>query len=284
MQAIATQLQDGINQGTELLNDISKNVGNDYMSQFEQVVTEYIDLYTKSQLYETLQQDSIIEAFKKPELDQAMKTKENIEREIQKYRSERENCGIKSQDELQKLLKDSKSVLKQLSEKIPQSNTTDYNKVIEMMDKEITNLKKTSEAYEWYESAYAKLSEFTQIEIIADRKYKLKKRYILDVYPTSVELENKEVFVADISPSEDTIGCCLAQVMERLNAFEAVVAAASKLGWNWQTIRDSPFALLIAQNGASVQVPLFGNNLNTLIPVDNISSTDFQNMQKQWKL
>ncbi|EAY05187.1 hypothetical protein TVAG_058440 [Trichomonas vaginalis G3] len=283
MDSVVDKLQNGIQEGNELLRDIKNNVGNDDIRQFEQAANEYVDLYTKAKLYETLQQDKTIQPFKKSELDQARDQRQKIEQELQKIQNDRVRNEMTA-DEFQTLISQSNSILKQLKDKIPSSNTTDYNRLVEICDKEITDLKKSSAEYEWYENAYNKLSEFTNIEVISENKYRLKKKYILNIYQTKVELEKKDVFVSDISPDEDSIGVCIAQVMERLNAYEKITAAANRLGWSCEPARDSPFAILINESGCPARVSLFGNNYDVLLQMDDSSDDRFDRMKGKWRV
>ena len=274
---VISNLENLVDSGEKILDQLNASITEEALNQFLGLAQEYVDLYSRTKLLQDIQNDRIIENCKPKELSDLITKRKEMEAELRSIQDTREHNG-ESAENLYNLIEQSKKVIVVFRQNSPSTNSNDYNSLIELCNEELKKLEEIETAYQWYDAAYQKLSNFTGIQILdqESQTYLLLDRYQLQIKDHKFVLPKNEVYVNDLDLSTMSVGECMAQIFERLYALEDMQQCADQLGWSMRVLDDAPLCTLYPPNSSTnALVALIGSAVHPLVEWGDVSVFDF---------
>jgi hypothetical protein len=276
-------LQNLVKSGEDLLAGLGASITDDDVRRFIETAQNYVILFIKSHLLEDIKNDQIIDKANKNELEKMAEKRKEMEIELKSLQETRLNKGDNTEN-LAELIQQSKTLISAIQENMNNSSSENYDSLVEMCKEEFRKLEEMQKEYDWYNSAYKKLSDFTGLQVINEEEhsFKLLDKYELIINEDSVKLTGNNVYVDDLNPSTSSNGVCVAQVFERLYALEDMQKCAKSLGWYLVINKDAPICTLTPQSNFDLPpalVALVGSGSHPLIEWGDVDPEEFNSIE-----
>lgn len=278
MEEQITNLKAQSERGVNLISNLNASISESEIEELESICTDFIESFTKNSLYKALREDRIVEEWDKNELLELNEKIKAMNSEISAIRESKKSNNV-TIETLESLVDRCNQEIEVFKNKSP-SNSEDYNTLIELAKDELKLLEVADDEYKWYDTAYAKLSKFAEIETIDHEKhiFRVLGKYQVEIVGGGAKLINCDLFIGDLKLSDYSIGEIMAQIHERLCAMDDMQKCANQLGWRFSLSKTEPFCILTQNDGSPPAiVALIGDNVHPLIEWGDVSVFDFNN-------
>jgi len=275
MEEAIKDLQGALELGEELYKDLRDPIPESELKEFAELCKQFVELRTKYLVLQKIADESPIEEYDERELEELNRRREKMEEEIKELQQMRVNTE-ESPEKLQELIKKGRSMLNEVNEKSALFSGKNINDIGRLAQEEMENINKTMNAYDWYDSAYKKLSEFSGIHIIDNNTIQVLGTHNVFYTSNSIRVEPSDIYIGDLDVSEEDLRLCVSTIIERLNALKNLKDIALKLNMNLEQEFDAPVVKLVPKNGKATAVfALMGYDNHPLIEWGSIDINEF---------
>lgn len=278
MEGKCENLQRAINEVASLMDTISQSVDRNAITEFSRVCQKFVELRTKLSLIEAIDQNNIPESINSDRLGEVEAKNDEMRQKIIDLQNSLKEIHP---ERVTELLDHSRQTLESVTRKLEESRGSNIDELLKMVMEELAEADRISKSQEWYDRAYAKLSEFTGIEVAEDGTVRVLGTHIVQFTANSVHIDPPDVFVGDLDPFESSNGVCVSEIIERLAALKDMRNIADTLGYRLETCNDAPLVALFPPSADTPAIfALIGHKQHPLVEWGNVNVDAFNSNEQ----
>lgn len=282
MQQVISSLDAAIHSASNLINEIHPQISRNEVESFLKLCQKYIEVQTKYQIIKRIENCSDFpNDISERDIQNLQIQNDSIRKQIYELQ-QTENHGL-GQDDLMKLIKESQQTLFELQEKLKGGGNPIIDQKTREGEEEIKRLEQESKENDWYKQAYAKLSKFTDIQILDDNSIEICGNHRITVTEQNqIVLTPPDIPINDLDPLSEPMNVIVSEIVERIAALKSLTELANRLQWNITCNSEAPVVAL-QPNSSSTPPALFalmGMNVYPLIQWGKIDVNEFNTNEK----
>lgn len=279
MDDVIVALKNAIDEVASITKDVKVHAEQIEVNDFIGLCQNFVETRTRYMIMKNIEENETPNKFSQGNMNELQMRNENMIQEIRNVQREIQN--IKNED-VESLIANCQRTLNILQTKTKQTKETDVDELVNLAQSELNQLDEISKAGKWYQAAYKKLSEFTGIEVINENTLKLFGQYEIAIFKNTIQIVPNDVYIDDIDPSQELIGVCVSEIIERISALSDFKEISRKLEWNLNIYDDAPIVELtnpLSPNKKAL-FALIGYEIHPLIEWGNIDVEEFNNKKQ----